>query len=427
MVEFITLFLGALTTGPRDVQMQVHQEVAAVELRLDGQVVASLRGEPWESKVDFGQELAPHLLEAVAYDDDTSEIGRTRQWINLTPKNTELTIVLDRQPSTRQVEARLSWQTLADYNEPIAARAVFDNQPIEVVDPRIIRLPPHDLYEMHHLRVELEFPGGLLAAAETTFGGQFGESVSSGLTAFPVILEGLRRLPALAEIEDWFLPADGELRVHSAEEGPVEIVGVMAPAASRLLYQRREWRESRPKFPLLSKEHHLRFVGVRPQVVRRAGGAFVVFPRSSEAEDRTGGLLQTLALVSFPNDHSPDVRLADAVAVAGLFANQSARRRVVLLITTSEETDGSEFSPEQVRRYLQRIGVPLVVWNPAPGARSAGRWGDSLNISTQSLLDSAYRALSKALDRQRIIWLDGLHLPQSIVLDPAIEAVKPLR
>jgi hypothetical protein len=427
VVEFITLFLGALVAGPSQVQLQVDQGVAALEVRLDGQSVATLRGAPWELEVDFGEELAPHLLEAIAFAEDGGQIGRASQWINLTPKQTEVTIVLVHDRSAHRVEARLSWQSLSEDNEPVSARALFDGEPVKVVNPRAIELPPHDPDRLHHLSVELEFPGALRSAAEITFGGQYGENVSSGLTAFPVSLEGLRELPAIDEMQSWFRARGRPLRVHAAERGIAEIVVVRSLPAKQHLSARIKHRPLGPYFPILGKDHRLRFVGASPAVVARDQGPFVVFPRSEEIRREVSGLLQTLGSVSFPNDHSADVRLSDAVAVAGLFANRSARRRAVVLITTSGSNDASQFDPSQVRRYLERIGVPLVVWNPVKDAKQAGRWGAALNVSTDSLLDQAYRELSRALDQQRIVWLRGLHLPQTIVLDSEIEGVQVRR
>ena len=98
-----------------------------------------------------------------------------------------------------------------------------------------------------------------------------------------------------------------------------------------------------------------------------------------------------------------------------------------MLITTGEAPDASRLAPEQVRTYLSSLGVPLVVWNPKKGGKDAGRWGAARNVSTDSLLDSAYRELSRTLDRQRIVWLDGLYLPQTLDVDPEVEGVRALR
>lgn len=194
MVEFITLFLGAIVTGPTDVQLMVNDEVAVVELRLDEESLGFLRRAPWQIEVDFSEELRPNVLEAIAFDDAGKELDRARQWVNLAPHGAEVAIMLDRD-ADGTVHARLSWQSLSADSEPIRVKAVFDDKPVSVVDPRNILLPPHDPDSMHHLRVELEFADSLQSSAEITFGDVFGETISSELTPLPVDLDGLKKLP----------------------------------------------------------------------------------------------------------------------------------------------------------------------------------------------------------------------------------------
>ena len=67
MIEFLTLFLG-IVAGPQKVVVAADTQVAGVELRLDGETIAALEMAPWEFEVDFGTELLPRKLEAVALD-----------------------------------------------------------------------------------------------------------------------------------------------------------------------------------------------------------------------------------------------------------------------------------------------------------------------------------------------------------------------
>ncbi len=427
VVEFITLFLGALIAEPMQVQLQVHADVAALEIRLDGRALDTLRGAPWELEVDFGEQLVPHLLEAIAYSGDGREIGNASQWVNLTPKETGVTLALTRDPSTRRAEARLSWQSLSQDNEPLRATATFDGEPLPVQDPKIVALPAHDPDLPHHLRVELEFPGELRSAAEIVFGGQYGDTVSSELTAFPVSLDKRRKLPATGDMQGWFHSAGQPLRVHAVEEGLAEIVVVQSPPEQRFRVSTQRRDGGRPTRPILAKDHRLRFFGVSPTQVARDQGSFVVFPRSAEIAVRNVSLRHLLHSTELPEGPPAGRRLADAVAVAGLFAHSSARRRAVVLITTGEWADASQFGPGQVRRYLESIGVPLVLWTPRAGEKEAGTWGAALNISNDSLLDSAYRELSRTLDRQRIVWLNGLYLPQTVAAGPEAEGVQAVR
>ena len=424
MVHFLTLFLGALIAGPHEVRLDAHRDVAALEIRLDGRSVATLRSPPWKVEVDFGEELAPHRLDAIAYGSGGRELGRVSQWINLSPRDSEISIALDRDPASRQLVARLGWQTLSPEAEPVAARATFDGAALAVRDPRAIVIPEHDPAQIHHLTVELEFAGALRSTAEITFGGPSGDEVDTELTAIPVSVERRRsKLPPPTAMTGWFRAGDRPLAVHAVEEGLAEIVIVRTPQARRMLVPGRK-RVSRP---VLAKDHRLRFVGARPERIERDHEFFEVFPRTKEIATRVGGLRQTLATVELPNDPSVETRIADAVAVAGLFANRNARRRAVVLITHGDPLDASRFDPRRVRAYLERVGVPLFVWIPRGGTTDAGRWGTARNISTSELLDFAYRELSRELGRQRIVWLDGLHLPQALALGPGIEGLRMVR
>jgi hypothetical protein len=378
--------------------------------------------------VDFGDELTPHLLEAVAFGPSGSELGRARQWVNLALHEAEVTIVLDHDRDTGRVEARLSWQTITAEEEPVAVSAVFDGRPLQVSNPRVVVLPAHDPELVHHLRVELEFAGSIRAQGEITFGGRFGESVSSELTPFPVFLAKGGDQPSVEAMDGWFHSRGRSVPVDAVEKGLAEIVVVRDSSAQPYLEDLLARQQRTPSSLILRKDHRLRLVGVRPLRRRHGTSPFVVFPRSAEITDRVGGLLLSLTSVKFPTSPSSETRLADAAAVAGLFASQSGRRRAVVVITTTDSRDASQFGPRHVRRYLRRLGVPLVVWSPETGATDLGDWGIATNVSNPSLMSSAYRRLSRTLDRQRIVWLGGLHLPQRIglnadVADPAVNLI----
>jgi hypothetical protein len=429
MIEFITLFLGALATGPMQVELMVDREVATVEILLDAESVAQLYAEPWQVEVDFGEELAPHLLEAVAHAADGKELGRARQWVNLSPRQTELSVVIEHDQTAARSRARLSWQSLSAESSPVGVSAVFDGKPLAVEDPHTIPLPPHNPNELHILRVELLFSNSSRSMAEIAFGGGAGyrDEVSTELTAFALALDDLTELPSLDAMQDWFLAAGETLPVQAVETGLADIV-VVRDRATRPFLDDIAARQRRTRArPILRKDHRLRFFGVQPAQVEGDDSDFMVFPRSREVQNRVGGLARALSAVQLPHDPSQEQRLADAVAVAGLFASQSGRRRVVIVVTTDDPADGSQFSPAEVSRYLQRLGVPLVVWNPRKGATSARDWGSAFNVSTESRLSHAYNQLSRLLHRQRIVWLSGLHLPQAIDLGPEARGVLPAR
>ncbi|MCG8461248.1 MAG: hypothetical protein MI919_33595, partial [Holophagales bacterium] len=93
MIEFLTLLIG-LTVGTQAVELAVSEEVASVQLRLDGRSVAESDSPPWRFEVDLGGRLEPHELVAVAFDGDGVVLGRARQWVNLPRPPSEARLAL---------------------------------------------------------------------------------------------------------------------------------------------------------------------------------------------------------------------------------------------------------------------------------------------------------------------------------------------
>ncbi len=102
MIAFATLFLG-LTIGVQSVEVAVGDEVAAVAILLGGRNLGVIEGPPWSMDVDFGSELAPQLLEAVAFDAERQEINRARQHVNLPYPPVKLSVVLEGRPEAPTV------------------------------------------------------------------------------------------------------------------------------------------------------------------------------------------------------------------------------------------------------------------------------------------------------------------------------------
>src|SRR5262249_31661140 len=84
-------------------------------------------------------------------------------------------------------------------------------------------------------------------------------------------------------------------------------------------------------------------------------------------------------------------------AVAGLEAYAGHSRRCALLVLGDE--DRSHYSVETVRRYLERMRVPLYVWSvktilePAPSSS----WGEVEDVSTFKNLQRAFSRLKNDL------------------------------
>ena len=80
MITFVSLYLW-LVIGVQTVEVAVDPGVDRVDILLDGKPAATMSGEPWKAKVDFGPLLAPRELTAVAYDEEGGELSRPREFV----------------------------------------------------------------------------------------------------------------------------------------------------------------------------------------------------------------------------------------------------------------------------------------------------------------------------------------------------------
>ena len=75
----------------------------------------------------------------------------------------------------------------------------------------------------------------------------------------------------------------------------------------------------------------------------------------------------------------------------------------VFSLMISETADLSTNNPEVVRRYLERLGVPLFVWSL--GHIEPRGWGKVVDITSRYNLTTAVDAVKSALRKQRIAWV----------------------
>jgi hypothetical protein len=450
VLAFASLFLG-LVSGLQDIGLLVGDEVAAVELRLDGETIGTLRGEPWTVRHDFGSWPEPHRLVAVATDAEGRELARIEQLINLPRPPAEAQVVLFEDADGARL-ARLVWDTV-EAEEPIAVTAAFDDEPLEARDPTRIALPPYDPRIPHVLRAELEFPSGLVATAQATFGGTYLDRVDTRLTAVPIALGGRSRAvgkgdESLVDQLRRAVTLGGKpAPIVAVDKGPVDLVLVRDQSAheplrdllgreARSLQSERRSLTGRSLAQQLqdlfvpSSSTRIQFTwpyeidageedtnaSARPREAETAP-ARRVFARSGELSSQAGGLLWLLAQMRRPELPAEGQKLADALAIAGRRAASRDRRRAVLLVLGPEPIDRSVFRPEHVAHYLRSIRVPLFVWVIDPETPAARAWGEVAEVADVSIgprLRRAFRRLDDALEAQRIAWLEGRHLPAEI-------------
>lgn len=437
MITFASLFLG-LVFGVHTVAVTVSNDVTAVDVLLDDRLVGTIKGSPWSVPIDFGSELAPHELVAVAFDALYGEVGRATQWVNSPRPPVEAVLMVERDAEGRGTLARLNWGTLLG-TEPSAVEASFDGRPLEVEDLRAIALPDHDPELLHVIRAELEFADAASASVELVFGGFFTDRSSAEMTAVPVVKSG-GKLPAPEKMAGWFTSRGKDLRVVAWDKGPSEIVVVQSPTAgaglARLRQERRQVTTiaqpvgSLGAEPTAGARRLWRVQFLSPRSRRQTGptGSYDLFPHSQRFSGDDAPLLTLLSSVRSPVN-AGRYRLADAVAVAGVTAATANRRRaVLLLLSADEQPDDSDATPAKVRGFLERLRVPLHVWVVGEEVgQPGGAWGETKAVSGRAGLEKAVRELERALDRQRIVWLDGTHLPQSISLSGAASDLRLAR
>ncbi len=418
MIAFTSLFIG-LILGIQTVALTVGEDIAGVVILIDGEELGVLRGEPWTFQHDFGQELQPRRLEAVAYDAAGEETGRALQWLNLPQPPAVASVALEPHEPGKPRIAHVSWESLARA-KPRKVRATFDGMPLEIEDPHTILLPPHDLVSLHFFRVELDFGRDAKSQVEVTFGGAYADEVSTALTAIPIELVGGRREPPrLAELQGLFRKADEVLEVVAVEHGDAEVVVVRNQTFTLALETSRSLvRES----VALPKRLMLRLLSPVPRKQKGSGATYNLFPTSPNFDHMNGGMYLFLSRIEIPDYRNQrNERLNDAVAVAGLAAYEHRRRRAVVLVVHDEiyERAPQQLTAAQSRRFLEHLKVPFFLWSPDhKPAKEVAAWGAPVDISSMEKLEAAAAELFEVLERQWIVWLAGTHLPQKITLAP---------
>jgi hypothetical protein len=388
----LTTRLLALVNGEQFIQVQTGPNTESVAIQLDGKTISRLRA-PFQTAVNFGPELAPHELVSIAYDAQGNEVGRDTQIVNLARPPAEVEIVLDREDG--KLRATVRWQHIAA-ETPKKIALKLDGATI--ASTARATLPAVEPFAIHVLQAELEFGGELIATKELAFGGQFSEEVPSELTG--VLATKSARC---------FRAGDRVLRAAAVERPDALVLFVRANDA---LLARRKLRIASGGGPMriasiyrsyALPDAQMRFIwpSARQVQMNESQSAVNLFHRSQVAEGKDG----TLRMLTMYGPDALSERFADAVAVAGVQAIGGAKRRAVVLVL-GEEQDESRRSPAEVRRYLERIGVPLLVWSLAPITPAmTGAWGDITDISNADRLRRATEDLRKLLDDQRIAWL----------------------
>ncbi len=425
MISFVSLFVG-LVFGIVNVQLAAGAGVDRVELFLDGRPIAQLRA-PFVAPIDLGCDPAPHELVAVAFDAKGRRLDQARQWVNRPRASAEAGFVLEPGPGGRGRIAQLTWRSLTG-EVPRSISVTFDEQPVAVTDPSRIEIPAHDPQQVHSLRAELDFGGEVRATAEAIFGGPRRIEAFTEMTAVAVELDEGGVLPPPELLAGWFEKDGVPLEVAAVEDGPADVVLVFEGSALERF--RRSYR--RPVVPTpsgLPDDFSYCFLFPVGQMTAQSTMVANVYPISRRL-GRVDGATSWIAgrLIDGPVWTRKGQRLADAVAVASLAAAGQERRRAVVLILGPEAEDGSHLTPGEAMGFLEKLRVPLHVWSIGMKlSPEAAQWGGGRKIASARQLDVAIAELSEQLKRQRIVWVEGTHLPQAVTLSALATGVRLAR
>ena len=402
MIEILTLLTGLLT-GPQPVALRAAAPVARIEVFLDGSRVALLAGPPWQTVLDLGDEPAPHVFEVVARGTAGEELARLRQGLGGAPDTprpfTPLRIVGEAEPPP--VEAMTGWFTAA--GQPLAARKITDGS----LRLKVVASPAA------HARL------GELAQALIQQ-----EVVSRSPPGHDEFRQPWN--PTVLDDRQTFLERAGPLldTGGSRRRKPLELDEVWDAFQKAL------------PWPAGAEIERLSPLAAPVSRLSRVSRVFAV---SRRPDDESGGLLWH-AVQARP-EHDLDLRLADAVAVAGLelAGSSNPTPAAILVLMTSADHDQSRFDPVAVRRYLARIDVPLLVggWYDE-GAEDDG-WGPPTSFGVLDpaspedtrdpqaelrALRDPFESWSHQLRAQQVVWLEGVHDPDRIMLTAEARGIR---
>jgi hypothetical protein len=425
VITFVTLLLG-IAVGAHAVEVQVDPAASSVEFRLDGRPVASLVKPPWKTVVDLGRPV-PHELVAIARNREGAELGRAVQLVNVPRQNSEASFTL--LPGTGGIGriARLTFASALSAR-PESIELSFDGQVLDPGNLARIRLPNFRPADVHVLRGVLEFRGGNRVTAELLVGGVKREApggpetmrgeAQTELTAVPVLFKGSP--PKEHEMDGWFLANGEPVRVEAVEESPGEIVVVKDENAGPWIEDLRTVPNSRMSYASpLRNGQRLRFCWPGTLKPGDSAPGYDVFLRSQDFVAPMD--VRRLLIRVSPPEYSGPPRLGDAVGVAALSAAAGNRPRAVVLLVAG--TNDESLTPVAwTRAFLRALRVPLFVW--AKNKKMVDpAWGKPEVVSVAWDVPSAVKKVTKAVEAQRIVWLEGRHLPQSISLSPKARRV----
>jgi hypothetical protein len=399
---FLSLFLG-LVSGKQPVDLRAAAAVKSIVILLGDREAARIAAPPWHAVVDFGAELAPRELVAVAYDERGNELTRVSQIINLPRPAAEVGLVLKSDANGTPARAELTWRH-REGGKPKSTVVKVDGRNVPVSKQLVATLPDVNWSIPHVISAQMRFTDGTSAESELVTRAGFSDSIGAEMTT---ILLRATSNDAPKNLDACLAIGGEPLHTRAIDYAAPLVIVVKDPNTSELA--------PRP-VP--------RGVVVAGVKLDKGTTARVIWPVGNKLT-KPGELISELLdngpeidvsrrdfrLILGATHHDAPVaswmsrRFADAVAVAGLTALRSHRNRAVVLLL-SDAADASRNDAGAVRRYLASIGVPLYVWSATgPHADLAAGWGAIEDVSTPERLANAVSRLRSDVAQQRVAWV----------------------
>lgn len=423
MVSFATLVFG-LVFGIVDIEVRAPETAEKVELLLNGESVAQLR-RPFSGAVDLGAAPMPEELVAIATDSSGREPGRCSQRINTPRANARARLVREPDDEKGRAVARLTWSCPS--NAPPGSVAVtLDGRTIPAADPERIVVPATGAGSPRLLRAVVECGRDVRAVAEIGVG-RDRPDIPSERTAVAVELDAGATLPAADGLAGWFAAESGPLRASAVEEAGLDVVFVCEPSAFGHLRRVFSKRAGQGRSPV-KEDQQFRFLlpaGGGAPGSDALGGGSGGFSASTWFQRKWWAIGPTLAGLEVGDAFAPGQRISEAVALAGFAAAGRERRRAVVLLLGPAAQDVSELSPAAAAQFLAALNVPLFAWSVGPSPSPIEEtWSVRRRVSTSAELRAALADLREDLLRQRIVWVEGTHLPQDVELGSLAKGIR---
>jgi len=396
-MEILTYPIG-LVVGLLPVLANLGSATNEAQVLLDGRPACALTATAPVCNVDLGPELRVHLLDLVRRDGRGQVVERVRRWINRPGAQAEVYLNSDCPAQASECTASIGWGH-PNKQDPFAMTVTVNGAPVahEVRHDIRFRVPKDRAVAVG---VDAIFPDGRRASQSRVFGGGYVGSAESTLQAVPIVLPRGAKAPATI----------GGLPVRAIEDAPQEVAFVVEPLALEAL--RGLWQQSRaeiivPGVPV-GDQVNGELIGLEAMTVvipNENLNRFDMF-KVPRGRDQLSGRDQWMRLLALGSDmlEGRRMRLADAVASAGMAVAGAPRTRAVVVVISGRHQDESQFSPAQTCRYLSEIMVPLFVWRLEKDAGPG--WPAGPKITSRTVLD-AVKEVHAGLKAQRIAWVES--------------------